>query len=135
MMLDEKQVLDIAERGKAESWSYPKVFRELKKAGVQSHEVWVENFKSIYKSGSQTCLEPLPEGFHTLKTSNDFNEVDFLEALSRRQNHETTYVKFLSDIAEAGVSSYIVDMEAQTVTYRDQDEKNCYIQNIPDYTE
>src|SRR5690242_20278932 len=126
IMFDEKQVLDIAKRGKAESWPYPKVFHELKKAGVQSHEVWVEDFRSIYKNGSQECLEPLPEGFHVLKTAHKFDEADFLEALSRRQNHETTYVEFLNDIAAAGVLFYIVDIDTQTVTYQGRDEKDFY---------
>src|SRR5438445_11549085 len=103
MMFDEKQVLDIAKRGKAESWPYPKVFHYLKKAGVQSHEVWVEDFRPVYKSGSQTCPEPLPEGFHTLKTADDFSEAEFLEVLSRRLKHGLTYVEFLSGISEAGV--------------------------------
>ncbi|MBA3813869.1 MAG: DUF1398 family protein [Alphaproteobacteria bacterium] len=133
-MFDEEQVLYIAKQGKAKSWPYPKIFHELKDAGVMSHEVWIEEFKSIYKNGSQECVEPLPDGFHALKAANDFKEAAFQDALARRLRHETTYVEFLNDMAAAGVVSYNVDMATQTVTYTGRKEKDFFIQKVPPYT-
>lgn len=132
-MFDEKRVAQIAKQGKAESWPYPKIFHDLKEAGVVSHEVWIENFLSIYKSGSQEWIEPLPDDFHSLRAANDFKEVAIQEALIRRLNHETTYVEFLRDIATAGVMCYKVEMDSQRVTYKGRNENEFYIQQIPDY--
>lgn len=134
-MFDEKQVLNIVKLGKSQSWPYPKVFLALKEAGVILQEVWIEDFRSIYKNGSQEWMEPLPEGFRTLKTAGHFTKAAIQEALMRRQSQKTTYVEFLSDIAAAGVVYYAVDMDKQTVTYRGQHEQDFYIQNVHLYTE
>lgn len=130
-MFDEKRVAHIAKQGKAESWPYPKVFHALKEAGVISHEVSVEDFRSIYSDGSHEWPEPVPEEFQPLKIASQFSEEAVQEALKRRINHETTYVEFLGNIAAAGVVSYKVDMESQTVTYKDRDGKDSFVQNIP----
>lgn len=56
MMFDEKRVAQIAKQGKAESWPYPKVFHDLKEAGVTAHEVWVEEMSAqtvTYKGRSE----------------------------------------------------------------------------------
>lgn len=134
-MFDEERVAQIAKQGKAESWPYPKIFHDLKKAGVASHEVGVENFRSIYKNGSQEWIEPIPDGISPLNSAQNFEEKIVQEALLRRMNHETTYVEFLADIANAGVISYKVDMVTHTVTYKGRNENELYIQNIPDYNE
>lgn len=131
MLFDEKRVAQIAKRGKTESWPYPKVFHDLKEAGVTSHEVWIEAFKSIYKNGSQEWIEPIPDDFYPVETQDPFNETAVQHALIRHQNHETTYVEFLKNIAAAGVISYTVDMSAQTVTYKGR--SDFYIQHIPPY--
>lgn len=134
-MFDEKRVAQIAKQGKAESWPYPKVFSDLKKAGVTSQEVWVETFQSIYKNGVQEWIEPVPEDFRSLNSAENFDETAVEQAILRRINHETTYVEFLRDIAAAGVVFYKVDMPTRTVTYKGRNERSFYVQNVPDYTE
>lgn len=134
-MFDEKSVAKIAQQGKAESWPYPKIFHDLKKAGITSHQVWIEHFRSIYKNGSQEWIEPIPDDFSSLKSGQNFEGTIVHEALLRRMNHEITYVEFLAAIATAGVISYKVDMATQTITYKGRNENEFYIQNVPAYAE
>jgi len=130
-MLDTEKLAFITKRSKAEFWPYPQTFEALKGAGVKTHEVWVENFYSLYKNGSEEWVEPALPDFRPLKSTEEYNEEAFLKALARRINKETTYVGFLTEIAAAGIFYYKVDMDSRTVTYWNKDHTKSYVQHVP----
>lgn len=131
-MFDTKKINETLMAAKKEKWPYPRTFEALKKLDVESYEVLFENYTSTYKSAlGQTWSEPPPEGFTPLSPHGVCNSVQAKKALLRHQQGETTFVTFLSDMAEAGIIGYHVSMAARTVTYFGKDPKDCFEEQVP----
>ncbi len=119
-------------RSKKEEWPYPEIFQALKELGVASYEVKIADFDSSYYGSFGTWKEPAPEDFPTHVTiSTEFNKQAVLDSLHRHMQKETSYGKFLGEIAAAGVARYTVSMKDRTVTYYGINADDFYSQSVP----
>ena len=132
-MFDEKRIAQIVRDAAAEKWPYPKTFYALKEAGVSSYEVWIEDFRSVFKSASQEWEGPIPIGFQPSEAASDFSQAAVQNALKSHQRGETTYVEFLKKMTTAGVVSYKVDMPSCSLIYRGRNDADFYTENVPPY--
>ena len=53
-------------------------------------------------------------------------------ASAKREAYEISYVGFLQELANAGVSFLRVDMRPRTVTYHGTKKKDKYVENVPE---
>jgi uncharacterized protein YbcV (DUF1398 family) len=87
----------------------------LVEAGVKCYEVDLVESKKKYFGDSTSVTTALPVG--KLEISDYFDPQAFKDVLHKLQTFKTSFAQFLKEIAEAGICSYQVDMEAMTVTY------------------
>jgi uncharacterized protein YbcV (DUF1398 family) len=116
-LFDKKRVEEIFTSSKQEQWTYPKIFNALKDAGVESYDADVASHEIIYRGHGETCVEASPHAANHLAISALFDQDGVQRAIRRNQNKQSNFAQFLSDIAQAGVQRYRVDMNARTVTY------------------
>ena len=115
-------------------WPYPKLFEELKKADVVSYAINFaegKGFKGIYRTTTEEFQEDVPAEYQELVANTMFTSDKIEQAVIERAQNKTTYVQFLSRIADAGVTHYNVDMKERTVTYYNADESKYYQQIVP----
>jgi DNA-binding MarR family transcriptional regulator/uncharacterized protein YbcV (DUF1398 family) len=126
-------IADILKQAKEGRWPYPKTFQLLKQAGVHSYKVkWGEGYEGIYHGTFGEWLEPAPSDFKPVKKMEiAFSQQRLKESIERHQRGETNFVTLLVELAEAGVSHYVVDMDKRTVKYFDAEEKHSYEEKVP----
>jgi hypothetical protein len=126
-------IADTLKQAKENRWPYPKTFQLLKEAGVTSYRVkWGEKYEGVYQGTFGEWKEPPPRGFKPIKRGKTaFSAQGVKNALNRHQRGETDFVTLLDELAEAGVSHYVVDMDKRMITYYDAQEKEYCQERVP----
>jgi uncharacterized protein YbcV (DUF1398 family) len=128
---DKKRVEDIFTKSKQEKWPYPKIFNELKEAGVEYYETDVAIHGIVYHEPGDSISEPPPPGFTSLKPSTEFDAVAVKAAIEKNKI-KPDYILFLHEIASAGVVRYRVDMGERTVSYVGPAGQAC-VEKVPQF--
>jgi uncharacterized protein YbcV (DUF1398 family) len=128
--MDLKTIEQLGEQAKNEKWSYPQLFDALKQAGVVSYETNVPEFEIVYKTDADEIYTPIPNDWISLSVAPELDEAGVKEAIAQAGRHEISYPEFLAEIASSGVSSYSVDMENRTITYKGDDGK-ALVETVP----
>ncbi|OYV48963.1 MAG: hypothetical protein B7X06_00260 [Verrucomicrobia bacterium 21-51-4] len=127
-----KHIVDIVEIAKQAKWPYPKTFQALADAQVISYEVsWEDGYQCVYKTPAGDITEAPLEGFIQPKISSEFSEAKAKQALYIHQHGETTYLEWLQQMADAGVSQYNVRMEQRSVTYYNTNKIQSITEIVP----
>jgi uncharacterized protein YbcV (DUF1398 family) len=114
---DKKRVEEIFTTSKQERWPYPRIFHALKDAGVESYDADVASHEIIYRGHGESCVESSPHAANQLAINASFDQDGVQRAIRRNQSKQSNFAQFLSEIAQAGIQRYRVDMNARTVTY------------------
>lgn len=121
----------ILKHAKDTKQSYPMTFHQLKEAGVEVYEIHLETYKNIYRGSFGTWSENPPEGYSALMIADSFSRDEVMTSLRRHQSGQTSFMEWLSEMAQAGVSHYRVDMDKKTVFYYDVAESNVHEEMVP----
>ena len=124
----------ILKGAKNERWPYPKTFELLKEVGVESYIVgFVSGYDASYYGidGGLLYKEEQPEGYHNIQAAKQFSAAGVKDAIVRNMRDKTPFLDFLKDIANAGSSHYIVSMDERTVTYYNDSESQCHVEQVP----
>lgn len=125
-----KTIDELGKKALAENWSYPQLFDALKNAGVTSYETNVPEHLIVYKVGDEEIEAPIPKDWQSLDVAPELDESGVKEAIAQSGRREISYPEFLAEIATSGVSHYVVDMAARTITYVGADGK-ALVEPVP----
>jgi len=114
--MNKDQIKDTIETSKKDKWPYPRIFEELRGAGVDSYEVVLDDFEATYFGGDQTWKKPISVDLPALNINNTFFADKLPEIWDKHQIGDMPYDVFLLDAAGAGVKGYRVDMSSRTIT-------------------
>lgn len=129
-----KNIEQIVNQAKKDQWPYPKTFDALKEAGVVSYAVhFSQVYKAEYKGTFGSWFESAPEGYHPISVSSEFSGEGVKTAIIRHMEKKTSYVECIQELGRAGVSHYLVDMNARTVTYFNPSESESQVENVPEW--
>jgi uncharacterized protein YbcV (DUF1398 family) len=134
-MLKKEQILKLLEEAKANKWYYPKTFAKLKSLGVIRYEVsWNDGYKAFYFL-EQENFQELTKDSLSIQTpiSNIYHESQAKQALHEHQQGKTDFFTLLNQLAEFGISHYMVNMKESTVTYYSIDNKHFFVENVPEF--
>ncbi|MBP9743574.1 MAG: DUF1398 family protein [Burkholderiales bacterium] len=128
------KIIDIMARAKKEHWAFPKTFNMLKNAGVSSYSVsWLNGYSTyIMALSDESLTESDPEWFTQPNINPIYSETDAKYALRIHQEGKTTFLQWIHDMANAGVTNYIVNMEDRTVIYYNREQTKSFIESVPD---
>jgi uncharacterized protein YbcV (DUF1398 family) len=122
----------ILKEAKEKQRPYPQTFAALRDAGVSSYRVsWQDAYDSLYSGSFGTYCEPVPTGFVVTSIADTFSLDAAKAAIREHQQKKTNFVTLLSYLARAGVSHYVVDMHARTVTYYNPSETYYFVEHVP----
>lgn len=96
---------------------FPYLAEVLRRAGVKTNRWHLPSCQSIYvlEGGAVVQqMEPLLTGTADVP---QFDEAALVRAIRTDQAGESTFPEFLQATWEAGITWYVVDFEARTVTY------------------
>ncbi len=110
---------------------YPITFQQLKEAGVEMYEIYLETYENAYRGTFGTWSENPPEGYSPLAIADRFSRDEVIVSLRRHQAGQTTFIEWLYEMAQAGVSHYRVFMDKRTVAYYDASESNIHEEFVP----
>lgn len=125
----------ILNAAKQERWPYPKTFGLLETVGVKSYIVkFIDEYDANYYGEGHNLLykEKPPEGYRPLQVSEEFFPKGVENAIIKHMRDKTPFTNFLEDIANAGVSHFIVNMDARMVSYNDSEDQ-FYAENVPNW--
>lgn len=105
--------------------------KNLKQAGVCKYEVTVSDQRIVLFADDGATLE-VPGSAEELVCANTFVEDDLKGALLGTQTGLSDYRTFLAEIADAGVHSYVADLQGMVITYYGKDRKDRYEEVIPE---
>ena len=128
------EIAQILTKAKAQRWPYPKTFQALKNIGVESYVVsLLEGIDAIYQGSFGVWIEAVPSDYISqgFDVDGSFYPSEIQAAILKHVQKKTSYLEFLRDIAASGVASYIVDMQAATVTYFNIDKTQSYQEIVP----
>jgi uncharacterized protein YbcV (DUF1398 family) len=117
-----KSAYDTAMKEKAK---YPQLAKLLIQAGVRFYVVDVSNGNTTYYGNGMHSHTGGPER----KISKNFSKEKAISALRLTQEGKTNYLQFLDGIAEAGIQTYLADLENARVIYIGHGE--AYEEEIP----
>ncbi len=98
--------------------NYPDLAKRLSEIGVESYTVDTASGTILYRfNQGQTVLHPGNISSRTI--AENFNEQKTIEAIRNNQQGNTTYLEFMTGIAEAGVRFYEATLNGSNkrVTY------------------
>jgi uncharacterized protein YbcV (DUF1398 family) len=98
--------------------------------GVDRIETNVLTCQIKYVGEGASLIEPPPEGFMPLTAATTFDVPRLKNACQQYETRAIDYVRFMSELAAAGVAFYRVDMRPRTVTYHGPTPKDKYVENI-----
>jgi uncharacterized protein YbcV (DUF1398 family) len=112
--------------------SYPEAFEALKTAGVERYSCELTHrYTSVYEGTFGKWEQNDIEDYQPLKTSEIFCAQMIKEAIMNRAHGKTSFVEFLQDIAQAGVSHYAVDMKTRELKYYNPSEAQYHSEIVP----
>lgn len=131
-----KNIEAIQHEATINKWPYPKTFDALKEAGVWSYYVEFEDrYHVVFEGESDDVVQTGLEGFQPLKAATMFSEQGVKQAIQDHMAGKTNYLELLSDLSQAGVSHYTVDMDARTIFYYNPDESQFVCEQVPEWKE
>lgn len=131
--MNKNLVEQISKVSKVEKWPYPKTFKSLKDAGVLSYQVDTSTYLTIFYGKNELFEICAPQDFKCLNIAKDYNIVLIKSAIQNSQKGLIDYPQFLKEIAQAGVSHYLVEMPLNKITYFGARPGEEYIESIPDF--
>lgn len=123
-----RTAMDQSSRGEI---SYPVLAKTLREAGIRSYRVDVASHTAVYQGNGETFTINGRAVAGPGEEPPAFDPPGLVAALLANQRREIDYDGFLERIWQSGVTSYDVDLEARTVTYRGQGEE-AHVERIPD---
>lgn len=96
-----------------EQAGYPRLAQLLLRSGVRHYVVDTATGTTTHY-GKEECMR---SGTATNASGTDFDKEKIIAALRAVQARETDYPQFLSQIAAAGVQTYLADLEHHRVIY------------------
>jgi uncharacterized protein YbcV (DUF1398 family) len=129
-MIDLGKLVDkIDTLARERGWSYPQMFDAFVRVGMEKYEVDVENQIITYLGHGESAMKQ-PEGdFSKLVVTKNLNAANVKKAIKKQQK-DNDYARFLREIAAAGITRYVVEMESRTIRYIAKDGKE-YVEDVP----
>ncbi len=128
------KIIDIMSMAKKEHWPFPKTFNMLKNAGVLTYSVsWLKGYRAnIRIISGDSIKESDPEWFIQPNVNPIYSEANAKYALRIHQDGKTTFLEWIHDMANAGVTNYIVNMDKRTVIYYNREQTESFVEAIPE---
>lgn len=120
--------IDQAARGEI---PYPVLAKTLRESGIRTYRVDVASHTAVYQGNGETFTINGRAVAGPGEEPPAFDPPGLVAALLANQRREIDYEEFLERIWRSGVSSYDVDLEARTVTYRGRGGE-AHVERIPD---
>ena len=127
--LSEALIRDIEARSAGQS--YPVYVKNMKAVGICRYEVLVRSHDRTFYITDGEQLK-IPGHSATLTCAERFNLAKTKEAVRRTQQGLTDYSTFLKEIAEAGVHTYVADLEEMQIIYKGLHAGEKYAEKIPE---
>lgn len=125
-----QDAMTVAEQDKPKVGGFPFLAESLRQAGAVTNTWNLPGCQCIFElKGGDIAIqgEPLVTGWVAVPP---FDEAGLVAAIRKDQAGESTFPEFLQAAWVAGVTSYVVDFEARTVTYYGSGGQN-YCENYP----
>lgn len=103
----------------------------MKAAGICGYKVLVCNHDRTFYTADGEQLE-IPGHTAALTCAERFDAAKTKEAIRRTQQGLTDYSAFLKEIAEAGVQTYVADLEKMEIIYNGLLAGEKYAEKIPE---
>ncbi len=127
-----KNIEAIQHEAAVNKWPYPKTFEAFKTAGLKSYRVVLgDHYQVIFEGDSGIFEQTGLDGYSPLKAAKTFSQEGVKQAIYNHMGGKTSYVQFLADIANAGVTHYVVDMNSRAILYYNVDETTFHRENVP----
>ena len=126
--INEATLLEVERRATGQPYSVYAV--NLLQEGILYYEVDVSTGEKSFIAANGETIKLSGSG-GVVHCSEEFNEDQIARAIQRTQQGITTYQTFLEEIGEAGVHSYVADLENKSITYRSHDTFDRYTEVIP----
>lgn len=110
---------------------YPVYVKNMKGVGISRYKVFVCNHDRTFYKADGEQLE-IPGHAVTLTCAERFDLAKTKEAIRRTQQGLTDYSAFLKEIAEAGVHTYVADLEKMEIIYNGMHAGEKYTEKIPE---
>jgi uncharacterized protein YbcV (DUF1398 family) len=107
------------------------VFAEvLRQAGIRRNEWTLPVGQTVYLTDAGAVVQPATPLISAICEVPAFDRGAVIDALRADQAGHTTFDQFLAAIWSAGVTSFVVDLDQRTVTYRGIDNAT-YVESYP----
>ena len=110
---------------------YPVLARTLRESGIRTYRVDVATHTAVYQGSGESFTVQGTAVAGPGEPPAAFDAPGLVAALRANQRREIDYDGFLERIWRSGVTSYDVDLEARTVTYRGPGGE-AHVERIPD---
>ena len=128
------QVPEILQNAKNENWPFPKTFAKLRDVSVINYEAkWEDEYYLQFNFADNTHFtESGSPDLNSVNVAPKFSALAAKKSILIHQQGETTYEELVHELAAAGVSSYVVNMNDRTVTYFNQNRTESFIELVPE---
>jgi len=109
---------------------FPAYIKEIKALGVQSYETYVTDGHTDFYGTGDYKTSSVPR-YDALTITAKSHAEQFRADLKAHQQGQTNYPTFCSDCAKSGVEKWVVQMDAMTCTYFDQNGNELLKEHIP----
>lgn len=118
---------------KDQKWPFPKTFDTLKDNDVVSYSVsWDNGYQSHFTLSDASIIEESsPEWFTQPVIATNFSHSMAKQALLIHQQGKTTYPEWMREMAEAGITDYVVLMDSRSVIYYNTDKSQSITELVP----
>ena len=107
-----KQIEEVHNKGKGLS----EFARNLKVLGVKYYVTYISDGHSDY-FGKDKYLVTSMAVHETFEVSIQSNKEKFLKSLTRHEEDKTDYITFSKELANAGIETWVVNMQEMTISF------------------
>jgi uncharacterized protein YbcV (DUF1398 family) len=109
---------------------FPVLAEVLRQAGIHRNARTLPAGQSVYVTDTGAVIEPAMSLVSEMSDVPAFDRDAVIDAIRADQAGHTTFPEFLAAIWNAGVTSYVVDLDQRTVTYAGIDDRT-YVESYP----
>lgn len=109
---------------------FPAYIQEIKKLGVKQYTNFVTDGHTVYQGEDGSTVES-PAKYASLPVASTGQPDQLAIILREHQQGQTDYPTFCRQAANAGVDTWIVDLEQMSCTYYDKAGNNLLAEEIP----
>jgi uncharacterized protein YbcV (DUF1398 family) len=109
---------------------FPVLAEDLRQAGIHRNDRTLPAGQSVYVTDTGAVVEPAVSLVSEMSDGPASDRHAVIDAIRADQAGHTTFPEFLASIWNAGVNSYVVDLDQRTVTHSGIDNAT-YVETYP----